>query len=196
MSIIFIRRSALYAASHRGSLESLKLLLEQGVNLRDQSSDQSSSFHENSIAVAAINGHADVVRFLARNGSNIDGVPEHPLFIFASLRGKSLAVKTLLEEGADIHVNEDRFGNAISAADFMRHDETVQLLLDYGATIDTTISSPGHVDVMEMLNNLVSARSGPPIDFLRMAEFGWPLLYQQILTETLTSMWRGSARLQ
>ncbi|KKZ60318.1 hypothetical protein EMCG_04961 [[Emmonsia] crescens] len=84
-------------------------------------------------------------------------------------------VRTLLEEGVDFHAELGDFGDAIIIVDFMGHDETVLILLDYRATINTDMSSQILHKVMNFPNELreVILRL---IGFLRMGEHWQPSL--------------------
>ncbi len=82
-----------------------------------------------------------------QTGTTIYRSGQTPL-LFATLRGYSHAVKTLLELGADVHATEQDGYNVLHAAGTKGQAEVLEVLLDHFAekSIDMNITTDQHAD--------------------------------------------------
>lgn len=96
-----------------------------------------------------------------------------PALYYVSFAGLSHYVELLLDEGADVHAQGGRYGNALQAASAQGHKDIVQILLNEGADVNTkggefynaltAASFGGHKEVVQILVHRgadVSAESG------------------------------------
>ncbi|KAK0308799.1 hypothetical protein LTR01_004678 [Friedmanniomyces endolithicus] len=147
-------------AAYYGLQESVKMLLETGINVDavDYGGDV------NALVIASRQGHATIVRLLLAKGARLfaglalqsacdygneevvqllletGAVASDALYV-ASLRGHEAVVRLLLEQGADIEKRSD----ALLQASSQGHEETVRLLL-VNADVD---AYAGFVDALE-----------------------------------------------
>ncbi|KAB8068231.1 ankyrin repeat-containing domain protein [Aspergillus leporis] len=116
------------------------------------------------VHLAALNGHAYMLQIVITTDRGTINQPDSagttPL-IWASRNGHHEAVKTLLDNGADVNTQGGGDENALYAASWGGHDRIVQMLLDKGANINTqgghygnalqAASSQGHDKIVQML---------------------------------------------
>ncbi|KAK1069202.1 hypothetical protein LTR74_005009 [Friedmanniomyces endolithicus] len=145
-----------YAAYH-GLEESVKILLEKGVDV-DAGGNRENTSNSNALVIACEEGHEGVVRLLLGKGARL----------FASLAlqaactyGNEAVVRPLLETGITN-------GRALRLASQRGHEAVVRLLLEQGAKIDERrdalleASSQGHEETVRLLlvNAGVDAHAG------------------------------------
>ncbi|OLN87733.1 Ankyrin repeat domain-containing protein 50-like protein 3 [Colletotrichum chlorophyti] len=118
------------------------------------------------VHLAALNGHDEVLsRLLALDENNLnlrDKLGQTPL-IWGSLEGHKKIVQMLLDNGADVSVQDRPSGNALLAASARGHEKIVQMLLDKGVDVNeqggqygnalSVASARGHDKVVQMLLN-------------------------------------------
>ncbi|KAL9561857.1 hypothetical protein ACKAV7_013780 [Fusarium commune] len=129
--------------------------------LSKASSDAKSTFPKDAVAIAALNGHTDIVKYLLEQGLDIEaegqfGTPLHS----ACLMNHKSTVEELLQRGANVNT-EERKGNALYVAAVKGHADIVRILLEDGADIHqkrgfsgTALQAAayyGHKLVVEML---------------------------------------------
>jgi ankyrin repeat protein len=98
---------------------------------------------------------------VAATRDNVDRSKSRLCFFFLLLLFLSCSPKLLLDEGADVSAEGGRHGNALQAASFRGHVETVELLLKKGADVNAqggrygnalaAASVEGHDEIVEML---------------------------------------------
>ncbi|KAJ7079508.1 ankyrin repeat-containing domain protein [Mycena crocata] len=116
----------LQAASVEGRTEVVKILLENGANINSHGEYQDKrnrKFAGSSLLGACQKGHTETARLLLAN--------------VAALRGRTSMVFLLLENGADVHAHNGKYGTSLQAASERGHTEVVRALLEHGADIDT-----------------------------------------------------------
>jgi ankyrin repeat protein/flagellar basal body-associated protein FliL len=115
-----------------GDIETIKLLLENGANVKAKDVNGNTA-----LAFASREGHSDAIRYLLDKGAEInlkdnDGTTA---LMMAAARGQMDAVKLLLDKGADITANNNTGMTALIMAAMSGETDAVKLLLDKGAEI-------------------------------------------------------------
>ncbi|KAF6793448.1 37s ribosomal protein rsm22 [Colletotrichum musicola] len=129
-------RSSLHlAAGTRGNVETVRLLLDQGADIRKCSKDGSTP-----LSIAAWEGHVPIVELLLERGAltlatGTDGAT--PLWAAAG-RGNVEVALLLLRHGSDIQAKTRDGDMALHAAAQQGYAKMVELLLDRGADIEST----------------------------------------------------------
>ena len=153
------RGSPLHAASYKGSLDAVRLLLAHGVDVNTESDeDESTPLH-----LASLFGDVDVTRLLLQHNANLnarDDIKDTPLHN-ASMRGNTRVAELLLEHGADINSRGYRHYTPLHNASVTGNTRVAQLLLEHGADINSRdyrhytplhrASENGHLEVVQLL---------------------------------------------
>ncbi len=92
----------LIKSAERGNLETVKLLLDVGVDVHAQ--------EDYSIFIAASNGHHEIVELLIKAGAVVEVDDNAPLYVAVSAGNKE-TVKILMDYGADIDVVANKIKN-------------------------------------------------------------------------------------
>ena len=159
--------SPLHAASYRGNLDAVRLLLARGVDvdMTDDDDDETTPLHGSSL-----NGHVDVTRLLLQHNADVNAMDDQedtPLHN-ASSSGSTRIVQLLLEHGADVNPRNWQHITPLHKASTNGHLEVVQVLLRHGANMhlrgvydifspkDTrtpyqAARSRGHVEIAQLL---------------------------------------------
>ena len=121
-------------AARAGQIEILKANLHKiNINSRDGSGFQQTALHK-----AVWDGHIQVVKFLVRNGAEIDAKNQNdatPLYI-AAQEGQLDVVKFLIEKGANVDEKQKDGFTPLHVAAEKRRLEVVKYLTENGANIN------------------------------------------------------------
>lgn len=123
----------LVEASANNNLKKVKELVNKGVNVNTED-----HFGSNSLFLASVYGHIEVVKFLIESKANLDS--QHPVtgltaLLGSVMRGRHEIVLTLLKNGADIRVRDFSGNSVILIASAYGRLELLELLIEYGADI-------------------------------------------------------------
>jgi ankyrin repeat protein len=152
------RGTPLHAASRKGHLDAVSLLLDHGVEV-----NITNEANRTPLCVAYDGGHLEVIQLLLEHGA----APDTPsgdvgLFLihYASLDGQDAVVSLLLHHNADVNaVGADNY-TALHFASSNGHMDVVQILLNHGADINAIsdvgtslnfASLNGHIEVVDLL---------------------------------------------
>ncbi|KFY78498.1 hypothetical protein V498_09097, partial [Pseudogymnoascus sp. VKM F-4517 (FW-2822)] len=128
-----IGRTPLASAITQGHESVVKLLLDNGANMKEQENDGRPP-----LSLAVWIGQEAVVEVLLKEGANIDAQDRYgwTALSLAARSGQEAAVELLLNNGADIEA-KDRFGmTPLSLAACSGQEAVVKLLLKKGADIE------------------------------------------------------------
>lgn len=131
---------ALSAATYRGSLEIVRLLLDRGVHPDTVGTDDDGIRSSMPLHVAAQRGHLDVVQLMIENGADVNRGSRNrktPLGQ-ASAGGHKLVVDLLIEKGSIVGD-----GDALGSATSGNQSKMAELLIQKGATVQ------GDIDALE-----------------------------------------------
>ena len=136
-------RRPLHWLSERGKTESIRLLLEKGVNPNSRDKNLQTALH-----CALSTGHLKASKLLLAKGTDINAKDRKGRTALhqASLNGRYKVAKFLLENGAEINT-EDKYGwTPLQCAVSKDYDKVATLLLEKGATknskSDSGLNSP------------------------------------------------------
>ena len=147
----------LHAASYKGHLDVVRLLLAHGV-------DVNTTTNEITPLCSAYDGeHLDVMRLLLEHGADVDvyyddaGLLVHE----ASFSGRADVVHLLLQHNADVNARNGRNSTPLHHASMMGQARVVQILLEHGAVVNAQgndhstplyrASENGHHEVVQVL---------------------------------------------
>lgn len=152
--------SALYEAARVGSLDIVKLLLENGAN-----PNALGGRHGSALQAAALWKHSDMVKLLLESGANPNG-PDGRYWYGSALQaaaeiGSHNRVKLLLENEADPNAPGGRYGSALQAAAHSGSSDIVELLLENGSNPNAlgglfgsallAAARKGHLEIVKFL---------------------------------------------
>lgn len=134
--------SPLHAASYRGHVEMVKLLLEMGADVNLQG-----GFYGTALQAACAHSRAEVVRQLLEAGADVNaqGGRYGNALQAAAACGSSKIVQQLIDAGADVKMQGGFWGSALHAASGHGHCEVIRQLLDAGADINAHSELHGSV---------------------------------------------------
>ena len=128
-----ITNKTLHKAAGEGDLASVKLLIENGANVKEKV-DGFTPLHS-----AAERGHKDVVELLIQNGANVNAKGNQnwtPLHL-AATSGKPDVVELLITKGANVNANDLDGRTPLWWAQVKRQSKIVALLMRHGAKQQT-----------------------------------------------------------
>jgi ankyrin repeat protein len=148
---------AIYLAAEHGNIAVLKLLLDNGVDIKRRNDDGNTI-----LTLAAGAGHEAVVRLLLEKGADIEQrTYGDTTLTLAAEAGHEAVVRLLLENGADIKQRNYDGDTALTLAAEAGHEVVVGLLLEKGADIEqrnddgntalTLAAEAGHETVVRLL---------------------------------------------
>ena len=120
---IFMHATPLVIAAALGKLESIRLLVERGVDTHVDD--------DKALRIAAENGHLDVVRFLVEHDADVHAQEDYALRLSAA-NGHLDVVRFLVEHDADVHAQEDE---ALRASAANGHLDVVRFLVEHDADV-------------------------------------------------------------
>ncbi|KAJ7706667.1 ankyrin repeat-containing domain protein [Mycena rosella] len=130
--------SALYWVSHRGDLDSARLLIQHSaqVNIRG-------GRYHTPLFVASYHGHSQLVRMLVENGADINGHPRGgaTALYWASTNGDLECVRLLIEHSAEVNIKGGEYHTALIAASYNGHSQLVRILVENGADVSAHADS-------------------------------------------------------
>ena len=149
----------LFYAADQGYEQVVKLLLDNGADVNEQS-----GHYGNALRAASASGHEQVVKLLLDKGADVNAQGEDygNALQAASGSGHEQVVKMLLDKGADVNAQGGDYGNALqTASGGGGHEQVVKLLLDKGADVNAqskrygnalqAASASGHEQVVKLL---------------------------------------------
>lgn len=124
----------LQIAAHFGLKETVKALLEGGVDIEARSSDGWTA-----LSSAAWTGQEAVIELLLERGADIEARTENGWTALANAcRNEHFGVvRKLLAKNADIETKTDTGWTPLQTAAFHQHESVISLLLEIGADIET-----------------------------------------------------------
>ncbi|NBC66897.1 MAG: ankyrin repeat domain-containing protein [Bacteroidetes bacterium] len=148
-------------ASLQGDLESVRQIVDSGVNI-----EEGDQLDRTPLMFASFNGHSEVVLFLIEQGADVqkqNSEGRTPL-MFASSGPFPETVELLLENGADPNIKDSVEGwSALMYAAAEGNMEVIEVLLDYNADISLSDTdgetaadfarNNGHSDAVALLEN-------------------------------------------
>ena len=154
--------SAILWAAENGSLELAQRLLDGGT-----SAEYKWDAEKKPIALAAANGHEEMVELLLTNCADPDGMAplrrtRYTALHFAALGGYNMIARHLISEGADVNGKTDiQNDTPLHAAVENNHLSTVRLLVNHRAALDQMQSyewtplyiavDKGHMSIVDFL---------------------------------------------
>ncbi len=136
--------TALFQAARDGRLETATFLL-------DRKADPALGDGRRSpLVIAAGNGHADLIRLLAKRGVPVDGGPQ-PALVAAAYEGRLETVRALLDLGADVNRANINGITPLKTSAIQGHPDVVRLLLERGAVVDPGLPSAVKHDAIRRL---------------------------------------------
>ncbi|OBT53419.1 hypothetical protein VE04_07004 [Pseudogymnoascus sp. 24MN13] len=131
-------RTPLYAASWKGNIDVVKVLLELGADVTVADSNG-----ETPLYVASHNGHVDVVKVLLEHGADVTvaNISGWTPLNAASSYGHVDVVRVLLEYGADVTVANSNGLTPLYSASVDGYVDVVKVLLEYGADVTVAMDN-------------------------------------------------------
>ncbi|KAL5349551.1 hypothetical protein ACLOAV_005846 [Pseudogymnoascus australis] len=129
-------RTPLFAASWKGNIDVVKVLLEHGADVTVANDNRVTPLN-----TASISGHVDVVKVLLEHKADVTVANDSgwtPLNS-ASSNGHVDVVKVLLEHSADVTVANNNEWTPLNTASLSGHVDVVKVLLEHGA--DVTVAN-------------------------------------------------------
>lgn len=125
--------SALFRAAAGGELSDVEAIVNAGADV-----DGSINGGPTALMVAAQDGHINIVRFLLRNGADVNAMSKGggatPLIVACTM-GHIEIVKMLIEKGANVNLQKEGRRSALVQAAIGGHVEIVNILLEEGANV-------------------------------------------------------------
>ena len=147
----------LYNEARLGNLAGVKNCIKSRVDI-----NSIEKWGWSALNVASFRGHTDVVKFLIREGAEVDqeDVSCYTALCRAAQKGHKDIIKVLLKAGADVNHRNRRGNTPLSLASYWGHEKSVMILLMYGADIEVknnvgvtalTLASTESEDIVKVL---------------------------------------------
>ena len=148
----------LHAASYKGHLDTVHLLLAYGANVNTTNKKRRTP-----LCSAYDGGHPDVVRMLLEHGADADAQYDEagPLSHDASFNGRTDVVRLLLQHNANVNSRNGSNDTPLHQASIGGQARVAQLLLENGADVNaqngshrtplSRASEKGHLEVVQVL---------------------------------------------
>ncbi|KAH0531339.1 hypothetical protein TsFJ059_000184 [Trichoderma semiorbis] len=119
--------------AHEGNTDMMQVFLEAGADVNAQCGEWGSA-----LQAAATLGQLNALEFLVSNGANVISSSTNSECLLTCIPSRATdCLCFLLDNGADIHMQDRRFGTALHKAIMHGEDEKFNLLLERGANIHT-----------------------------------------------------------
>ncbi|CAG7954962.1 unnamed protein product [Penicillium salamii] len=133
-----------FAASHSSRADMVKLLLDNGANLHDESSETGNL--NALMAACCVDDNAETIKLLLDAGADIDiQQPENVssgALILCCVENREEYLSLLIRAGAQVNmqVQHKRYGSALAAASFCANVDLINILIEAGADINMQLS--------------------------------------------------------
>ena len=172
--------NALQAASARGELRIVELLLKAGADVNAQGGE-----YGNALQAASARGKQQIVELLLKTGADVNAQGSYGNALqAASAEGEQQIAELLLKAGVDVDA-QGSYGNALHAASLQGEQQIVELLLKAGADVNAqggeygnalqAASVQGEQQIIELLLKAgadVNAQGGEYGNALQAASLG------------------------
>ena len=122
--------TVLIEASRKGSKDIVKLLIDNGMDFKNEKTNPSGS---TALSVAASEGHVEIAKLLLAGGALVDSrnVWRQTALMIAAHKGYTAIVKDLIVAGADINDKDDGGITAFEWANKGGHTKTAKFIDDF-----------------------------------------------------------------
>lgn len=125
-------KTVLQHACQNGHEEIARILLNHGAEPNPEKNSFSTLLHE-----AATNGHERIVSLLIENSAHVNAKRHFSALALPSIKGLSYIVRLLLDNGADVNLDEGFLGHPLQAAATFGREEIVRIFLEAGADVNS-----------------------------------------------------------
>jgi ankyrin repeat protein len=151
--------SPLHAASYRGHLDSMRLLLDHGANVNAMTEENMTS----PLLSACYGGHLEVMRLLLERGADANATLSSTarLLNYAAGNGNICLLQLLLQQKANVNAKCENGATPLYCASARGQVNAVQFLLDHGADVNPqtvqlytplgVASERGHLGTVQVL---------------------------------------------
>lgn len=137
----FFYGSCLAVAAGEGKKDILKYLInKQNISIEDKEINLYQNIDNgwNALQWATVKGHDDIVKYLIKNGANINAPAQTDMnqtaLILAIVFSNAETAMLLVKLGADVNQRDDYGVSPLTYAFELHNKELIKLLFDYGAT--------------------------------------------------------------
>ncbi|CAM4758600.1 unnamed protein product [Rotaria magnacalcarata] len=143
--------NGLIVAAESGSFETLRLLVEAGLDVNYKIEGKGETAGRTPLFCACAKGFQDIVEYLIDRGADVNGTEKSGLSCLhiASAMGHADTVRILCERGANVDQQfrfEEQDVTAYDLAESQQHDHVCQVLKTFGARQPLHSTLPSHVE--------------------------------------------------